>query len=526
VNLRPFIAAVAAGAVLAGGALASATVSLLAPAEDAAVEMVPANAVFYANVFLDPSTPQKLALQDLLEKFPKASTPEAAKEAFVGLLNRGLAEVGMTFEQDIEPWLGTQVALFIMPPTTPGQLNEGAFLIATTDEAASEDAMDKIFTAPGTESMTPSTYSGTDYLVNADGSSAAGVVDDFLVVGSRTGLHAVVDAASGDSLEESDKYQDTVQGLNEDRLALFYFDFAQMLAVFPGGNLPPGFLQGPFAAALGPSAAVAYARADGIVFEQSSQLPADPTARALAERAARGSGSIQRLPGNALAAFGVPDVGGSLRSLLDAVGGMGLPGMSPQFLMDQFRAQTGLDLEQDVLSWMGDAAFFISGDTVPTLGGGAVIGSKDPARSSEALKKIEAALRQAGAPTRPLGLGEFEGFAVRDRGMPDSVNVVAADERVLVIYGRDATLAALGSDPSLAGNETFQAASEGLGEGFGVVGYVDLASVIDLVSGAAGPLDPAYEADVKPFLDPLTYLVFGSRVEGDRSITRVVIGAR
>lgn len=525
-NLRPFIAATVVAAVLAGGALALAAVSFFGPADDAAVEMVPSNAIFYANVFLDPSTPQKLALEELLEKFPDASTPEEAKDAFVRLLDQALVEAGMTFEEDVEPWLGSQIAFFLLPPTAGAQSAEGALLVSTTDRSASEDALDKILAVPGLEPMTAATYAGSDYRVDATGSTAAGVIDGFLVVGSRSGFHAVVDAGRGDSLEDSDRYQNAVEGLIEDRLALFFFDASQMMGSVPPGALPPGLLQGPLGSVLKPSAAVAYARADGLVFEQSSELPADPATRALTEGAARGTDLIERLPGDAIAALGVPDVGGSLRTLLNAVGGAGIPGMSPQLLMDQFRAQTGLDLEKDVLSWMGDTAFFLSGDGITSLGGGAVIDSKDPAGSSAALEKIGRALRRAGVPVGPLGFGEFEGFAIRAENAPDAVNVVDADERVLVIYGRNAAAAALGSDPSLAGNETYQAATDGLGDGFGVVAYVDVATVIDLLAGASGAVDPSYEADVEPFLDPLSYLVFGSKIEGDRSITRVVIGAR
>jgi hypothetical protein len=128
-------------------------------------------------------------------------------------------------------------------------------------------------------------------------------------------------------------------------------------------------------------------------------------------------------------------------------------------------------------------------------------------------------------PVKPLGLGGFEGFRIQDRAMPDAVHVIAADERVLIVYGRGATLAALGSDPNLGSTDGFTRARDSLGDGLTVSAYADIATIVSLIESAL-PADEMYEANVRPFLDPLTHFVVGSKIEGDRTIARLVIGVR
>jgi hypothetical protein len=196
-----------------------------------------------------------------------------------------------------------------------------------------------------------------------------------------------------------------------------------------------------------------------------------------------------------------------------------------QLLEGQFEMQFGLSLEKDLLSWLGDIAFFAQGNAVSSFGGGAVIQATDPKAAAAAMPKIKAALERAGAPVVPLDLGQFEGFSIQDKGMAEPINFVLADQRVLIVFGDNATLAALGSDPALASDANFTAARDGLGDGFSVAGYLDMARAVSIIDSEI-PTDPAYDNDVKPFLEHLSYAVFGSKREGDRLLTRAVIGVK
>jgi hypothetical protein len=203
------------------------------------------------------------------------------------------------------------------------------------------------------------------------------------------------------------------------------------------------------------------------------------------------------------------------------------PGMSPEVIAEGFQAQTGLDLDQ-LLGWIGDVAVFVEGSAPDALAGGAVIRSTDPGASADAMDPIADALATNGVPVEPLGLGSFEGFRIQDRSMPEGIHVIAADERVVIVYGREAALAALGSDPNLGSTEGFTAATAALGDGFAVSGYADIGAVVRVVEGALGTggEDALYDARVRTFLDPLSFFVVGSKVEGDRTMARLVIGVR
>ena len=64
-----------------------------------------------------------------------------------------------------------------------------------------------------------------------------------------------------------------------------------------------------------------------------------------------------------------------------------------QALLGQARARTGLDLQRDVLSWMGDAGLFVSGTSPARVGGALVVATSDRA-------KTRATIAALGAPDR------------------------------------------------------------------------------------------------------------------------------
>ena len=90
----------------------------------------------------------------------------------------------------------------------------------------------------------------------------------------------------------------------------------------------------------------------------------------------QGSDLIDELPGDSWLALAQPDLGKLLDFYVDAfgssVGGRDV-------VEDQLRNATGLDLESDVLDWMGDFGLFVRGTSVSNLNGGLVVETTDPA---------------------------------------------------------------------------------------------------------------------------------------------------
>jgi hypothetical protein len=200
---------------------------------DVLAQQVPDDAMMYATAYLDPSATQKINLNSLLDKFPAWDS-----EQFSGQLDDTLSQAfsgsEMSWEEDVQPWIGTQVGLVVLPPQDTGADPGAAFLLATSDGGASEDALTK---AEGTDdSMTWETseyegvtlHVGTSDVTGFTGDIASGagwaVTDDVVVItDGEDSLKAVVDAKYG-SLSGNDGYNRTVDALPSDRLGLAFIN--------------------------------------------------------------------------------------------------------------------------------------------------------------------------------------------------------------------------------------------------------------------------------------------------------------
>lgn len=112
------------------------------PAHDTAAELVPAEASAYIHIFLRPSTQQRLALEELLHRLPLDGTPsDEFKDAIAGIVDPLLRGANLTYERDVRPWLGSQMAFFALE-----DLSQQAFLIAVKPdrEWRAEDVATKL----------------------------------------------------------------------------------------------------------------------------------------------------------------------------------------------------------------------------------------------------------------------------------------------------------------------------------------------------------------------------------------------
>jgi Protein of unknown function (DUF3352) len=512
--------------LLAVGGIAYAAMSFWTGAvEDEAVDLVPADAAVYMNVFLNPSRNQKRAIRDLLAKFEEAPTPDEATDELAKLIDEGLEEVGLTFKEDIDPWLGRQIAFFASDfeagsPTA-------AALIETEDEAATRGVVDKLDDQGDVDPQTK-TYEGVEYNFYSEDEQgdpfASGFVEDFWVVGSEDGFKAVVDASEGESLADTEQFVDTTGLLSDDHLALFYFDAERLVneAVATGDVTEdelraleafPGFTE------QGPAAASLYVQDDGAVLELASSAPEDDSLlRAVGE-----SGLLSDLPRNSWFAFGISGVGNLFTTTLESVAEGSAPEADLEIFEEQFASETGLDLREDVLGWMEDAGVFVEGTTMFEIQGGVVIESGAPEKSSEAIDVLGEYIDAQGAPVTPAEVDGVEGFSVEQEGMPQPVYVLGGD-RVVIAYGRDATERAISGTETLDDSEAFQSASNALGDDFTPSFFLDVSAVLGLVEGLGASQEATYQQDVKPWVDPLSHVVYGTKLDGDIIVGKLVIG--
>ena len=521
------------GLLIAGGA-AIATVQLLnQPADDAAAALVPGDSYLYANLFIGPSTDQRQALDDLLGNFPKIESTDQAIDRLTGLLDEELQEIGLSYEDDVEPWMGDQVSFF-MRGTELDPPSLGA-LLQTTDPDAAADAIEKIREHEDSDEPEQKSYEGIDYELEEgdDGTPfAVGFVDAFLVIGTEDSFKAVVDASKDSVFEgliDSEEYQDAFEGLDDQNIFSLFVNQGRLFELLEESGELEGeeaqFFQAfPGLDEAGSSAMVLSARADGVAFEVSSTVPEDEEVSGLTS-AFLGTDLIESLPGDSWAAIGVPNLGSVIRNAI------GLTTTTPEGEAAYeegaraFTEETGLDVEEDLLSWMGDAALFVQGTNFQEIGGGLIVESSDPEATGTALDKVRDQVEAEGAPTTDETRGDFEGFSIQ-AGAPAPIYALAAD-RFILTYGDKATDDAIAPDETLGDDETFQAAADSLGDGYSPSIYIDfdgLMTVVEFAQSFSGETDETYEQDVKPWLDPISYAVSGSRRDGDRLFQRFFVG--
>jgi hypothetical protein len=523
---------IGAVALLIAGGAAIATVQILnRPSEDAAVELIPADAYVYANLFISPSTDQRRALDDLLSNFPKIESTDQAINRLTGILDDGLREIGLSYEEDVEPWAGDQVSFFLSgdeidPPA-------GAALLETTDPDAAVEAIDKAREAEGGVEPEQKSYGGIDYTLegtDGDDRAAIGFVDDFMVVGTEDGFKAVVDASEDEEpLTDTDEYQEAFGDLDDQNIFSLYVNQGRVFELLEeNGELGPEetaiFDAFPGIQDGGSSAFVLSAQSNGVAFEFSSPVPEDAELSGVT-RAFLGTDLIETLPADSWLAIGIPELGTFVQDVMGLANDVPDADESVDEAEDAFSDETGLDLQDDVLSWMGDAALFVQGTNFQEIGGGVIVESNDPDATKAALGKIRDLVEEEGAPTEDAERGQYEGFSVQ-AGAPAPLYALAAD-RFIVTYGERATDDAVDPGETLGDDGTFQTAEDALGDGYSPSIYVDfdgLVAVIEFARTFSGAGEDSYEDEVKPWLDPISFLVSGSRQDGDRLFQRLFVG--
>lgn len=521
---RKWAAIGVAGALVVGGLAFAGYRFYLNEATDEAVELVPKNAMFYGNLFFNPSTRQKQALRDLLKRFPVAGTPRESEDALAEFLDEGLRDFGLTFEADIQPLLGRQAAIAVLPPSDAdenGVLDDdetgviGYF--GTTDAGEAMDLVVDAAERAGVETNEGS-YKGIDYRELPDG-NVVGPVEGFLVLGDRAAdFRAAVDASEGESLASSAEFEDATASLPEDKVALAYFSWPVAIeAAVDAGQLPPEAAERvPYLRDLEPVAAAAYLRPDGLVIQAATRTGGEDS---LAD-----PGAIADVPRDAWAAMGVHDLGGTIQRLLPqaqrAFGSFLGAGLAVQF-----QSFTGLELQADVLAWMGDAAWFLRGSD--RVEGGLAIETKDADVSIESVQRLGTRLQEQGFPLNVETFGaRGASLTLVDRSIPEYTQVIANRDRVWFTYGNE-TAESIEGETTLQDSDTFQAAESAL-EDFSMTGFLDVQGVIGIVERTYerdnGPLPSTYVSEVKPNLEPLSYVVLGTRKLNEVTTVRLMIG--
>jgi uncharacterized protein DUF3352 len=238
-RLRPVLIAVGAAFVVAAIGIAAFAFIKLRGTGDVLVKMAPADAQVYATAYLDPSAGQKLALRNLVRKFPALKEEEDLRDRVEHALDDVLSGTGLTYRRDVEPWLGSQIAVVVRIPEAGAP--EVLALIGSKDDGKAEAALGRFRERTGAElgeRWTSRNNGGvTVHVGTASGGSLEGVdvhavVDHTVAIGSGTALiEDVIDADGGaPGIESTAAFQQVVDLLPEDRLGFAFVNLPPLVA--------------------------------------------------------------------------------------------------------------------------------------------------------------------------------------------------------------------------------------------------------------------------------------------------------
>jgi hypothetical protein len=475
---------------------------------------VPATAPLYAEVVLRPDGELKDGADSALKKVLRTDDPAAAiQQALRSGAGHGAR---LDYAKDVEPWLGRRAGAFFT--SIIGGRPDGALVIAQTDAGKARDAIAK---EQGKDAAKRS-YKDVDYRVS--GQTAAGVVEDYVVVGSERGLRTVVDTLQGEgvrTMAKSTEYRKALSAVGDDAALGTAFVSTQGVidAVARSGGIPTEAIAGLRQAVgqAGGSAGAIKLHADGgaIGIDGATLGATQPAGSAEGDSAA----AVAALPGDAWLGLGAAGIGEGLRQALQQstqVGGVG--GVDVTGALTDLQRQLGLDVEKDLLSWMGDGALFVRGSGLADIGGALVVHSTDPAASRRAIGKIARLVkrRSPGTRVRPLrGVrGADDGIALSSADVPMDLLLAVAGDRFVAGVGRQAVEAAISPQSKLADSASFRAAADALGSGVQPTFFLDVASVLKLADGFGAGSDRDL-AKVRDVVSRFAAVVAGTGRDGD-----------
>ena len=385
-----WIAGAAAAALLVGAATASAlVVGRLSGGGAHPADRLPATAMAYVEVDLDPSAGQKVGAVRFLRKFPQlrgkfAEDRDLRRSLWDVLVSDEKDLAKLDYSRDIKPWLGSRVGFAVLPPAAGAQLDDKSVVAAVQvrDEAKARDGLHKLNQAD------PS-----------DEDAAFAFLDGYAILATdqATADRAVAAARQG-SLAGNDRFAGDLDNLGERGVSSGWVDLEALagtaLATSPRLRTDPDAERLLREQAKG---RLAYGvRFDGDDLEVVAKGRALPHTEAM--QGAATVRAITHLPASTGVAVGLANGDAYVRSAWQRVERSlaGVGGSRVQQSIRAFEQQTGLRVPDDLGTLLGrDFALALepAGQAPPKVGVRAVT---DGARAEDVLTKILAAAGRRG----------------------------------------------------------------------------------------------------------------------------------
>ena len=486
---------------------------------------VPKGVPFYAEVVL---RPQGGVRDDALAAAGKVLHTSDPAAKIRTLIQEAISSDGakVDFAKDVDPWLGERAGVWFSMPARAGGEPGGAVAVAVKDADLAQAKIDELAKRNG-EKLTPRSSGSHSYEVSSDGTAVA-VEGDYAFVGTEGEVKRGLATLDGDGLAEEDRYVNAVKPLTSDRLAHSFLDLKTLFDAAIRSDPSAASQLGPFRGALttlmagGPQVTSFSATGDRLTLE--TVMKSGGIAGQLgALIGVEASPLLGELPGDAWGAVAVPKLGPSLRTLWTGLAGViGGPAAA-----QQLRQQYGIDLEQDVFSWIGDTGVFARGTTPDTVEGALVISATDEAKATTAFGKIVGLARtRGGLDPQPVRLdGADAAFSMDLPDAPKPLVLARGNGRVVAGYGAAAAAAGLSAANTLRDSEAMGLGKDALDGTAEPAMLAAVAPVLGLIEASGASGDPDWEK-AKPYLQAFDVLTGGSKQDGDTVRSRLVAGLK
>jgi hypothetical protein len=513
--------------------------------------VTPASAPLYASIAIKPSGGANGVASVATKKLTHLAEPYGSVAQ--ALLSTESAHP--QYKSDIESWIGNNAGVFItslntggLPQSTSsaqallegvlsGNLSslgtgdfgpkgaQGAIVLATSNTSEASSFLSK--RASEQQAHTVS-YRGVSYQVSSSG-AAEGIVKDFAVIGSESGIDSVIDTSlGGASIVTAPHYvappANAIASAYVEPEALLKSVHGSSGALGGGISLLGQLFAGAQTATVSVTPTSNSISVQGEVHSASGYTPlfGQEGAKALGE-----------MPGTAWLAAGVENVGADLPRAFALLHGVASLATSSVFSSlggpSIEKLFAGLDspsakLRQDFSSWAGSGGMYVSGTGLFNLEAALVIDSNNPAASDAAVGKLASVMQSSGAVVAKASIpGTDTAVSVKLQGFPAVIYVASGQNKFVLGLGEPSIKGALSPSSTLSTSSAYSAASSALGGGIEPSLIVEFPTLLGFLEGI-GLTDSPGISNLVPYLKSLGTLTAGSVTHSGAQQFRLVLG--
>ncbi|MGB7589520.1 MAG: DUF3352 domain-containing protein, partial [Solirubrobacterales bacterium] len=232
-KLRVTFSLIAAlGALLLGVAGCGGGSSSAGPASFA-----PAKSPVFIEGVIRPSGELKANVDRVVEKIAGI---ENLGDFLIEKAEASFKEQGESFDYatEVEPWLGEEAGVFL-GGFDGNNFSEVGVGVQVTDAGAAQHFIDERAKSNSGQPLETRSYQGVEYKVDPSDDTSLGVVGDFVVFGqNEQAFKDAVNASSGESLADEERFSNAIAGATDGSLANVYVDIGRLIDE-SGGKIEP-----------------------------------------------------------------------------------------------------------------------------------------------------------------------------------------------------------------------------------------------------------------------------------------------